>query len=142
MELLIATLCDSASDYQGKLSLLGAFDTICAARMPVVHPQCSLALRLCFRPEDEGKHSFRFHFIDDDGRPVMEDFSARPITMNVRLPDDNYFLTRNLIINFQRLRFEHPGHYSIDVHAGDEILSRIPLRVLQLSAAPQPSSPD
>ena len=40
----------------GKLNLLGAFDTIYTQQLPAVHPQCSIALRLTFGHEDEGAH--------------------------------------------------------------------------------------
>ena len=127
MEILVATLCDSANDYNGKLCMLGCFDTICAGQMPVVHPQCSLALRICFRPEDEGEHQFRIAFIDDDGNAVMPPFEPK---IQVSFPTDNYFITRNLVLNIQRLQFKAPGQYSIDIHSSDIMLTRIPLRVM------------
>ena len=127
MEVLVATLCDSANDYNGKLCMLGCFDTICAGQMPVVHPQCSLALRICFRPEDEGEHQFRIAFIDDDGNAVMPPFEPK---IQVAFPTDNYFITRNLVLNIQRLQFKAPGQYSIDIQSSDTMLTRIPLRVM------------
>ena len=127
MEVLVATLCDSANDYNGKLCMLGCFDTICAGKMPVVHPQCSLALRICFRPEDEGEHQFRIAFIDDDGNAVMPPFEPK---IQVNFPTDNYFITRNLVLNIQRLQFKAPGQYSIDIQSSDAMLTRIPLRVM------------
>ena len=134
MEVLVATLCDSANDYNGKLCLLGCFDTICAGQMPVVHPQCSLALRICFRPEDEGDHLFRIGFIDDDGNPVMPPFEPK---IQVAFPGDSYFVTRNLVLNIQRLQFKSPGQYSIDVQANDKMITRIPLRVM-MNEQPKP----
>lgn len=129
MEVLVASLCDSASDYNGKLCLLGCFDTICAPQMPVVHPQCSLALRLCFRPEDEGDHHFRISFIDDDGQAVMPPFEPQ---ISIAFPPGTYFATRNLVINIQRLGFKQPGQYSIDIEGDGTMLTRIPLRVFQV----------
>jgi hypothetical protein len=69
----VATLCDSAADYNGKLCVLGAFDTIFAKTLPVVHPQCAIALRICFRPEDGPVLRFRISLIDGDGK---DDFSG------------------------------------------------------------------
>ncbi len=135
MELLVASLCDSANDYHGKLCMLGCFDTICAAQMPVVHPQCSLALRICFRPEDEGEHRFRIAFIDDDGKPVMPPFEPK---IQVSFPGDSYFITRNLVLNIQRLQFKAPGQYSIDIQDGERMLTRVPLRVMMNPAKATP----
>ena len=139
MDLLVATLCDSASDYNGKMCLLGTFDTIYAQQLPVAHPQCALALRICFRPEDEGQHSIHVKFIDDDGRPVTKE-DLPPLNIDVKFPEDSYFLTRNLVINIQNLRFEKAGLYSIDLHSGNRILGRIPLRVMQIQPQQRPQT--
>ena len=56
MDIQIATLCDFAADYNGKLVISGTFDTLAARALPVVHPSCSLALRFCFTQEDSGRH--------------------------------------------------------------------------------------
>ena len=127
MEIQVATLCDSASDYNGKLCILGTFDTICSSGVPIVHPHCSLALRICFKPGDEGKHTVTVRFINDDGKPIMEPFQEH---IDIKLPNEAYFLTRNLILNFQRLTFASVGQFSIDVSVDDQMLARIPLRVL------------
>lgn len=127
MEIQVATLCDSASDYNGKLCILGTFDTICSAGLPIVHPHCSLALRICFKPGDEGSHEVTVRFINDDGKQIMNPFKEK---IDVNLPNEAYFLTRNLILNFQRLTFASTGQFSIDVSVDGEMLARIPLRVL------------
>ena len=41
MNIQVAVLCDAATDDNGKLNLLGAFDTIYTQQLPAVHPQCS-----------------------------------------------------------------------------------------------------
>ena len=38
MNIQTAVLCDAATDDNGKLNLLGAFDTIYAPEMPAIHP--------------------------------------------------------------------------------------------------------
>ena len=134
MEIQVATLCDSASDYNGKLCVLGTFDTICSSGVPIIHPHCSLALRICFKPGDEGEHTVTVRFINDDGKPIMKQFEEN---ISVKLPTNAYFLTRNLILNFQRLTFASPGQFSIDVSVDGEMLARIPLRVLILKRSTQ-----
>ena len=137
MEIQVATLCDSASDYNGKLCILGTFDTICSSGLPIVHPHCSLALRLCFKPGDEGQRTVTVSFINDDGKPIMEPFREK---IDIKLPDEAYFLTRNLILNFQRLTFANVGQFSIDVSVDEEMLARIPLRVLLYKRGDKPPS--
>ena len=111
-----------------------AFDTICSSGVPIVHPHCSLALRICFKPGDEGQHAVIVRFINDDGKPIMAPFREN---IDIKLPNNAYFLTRNLILNFQRLTFASTGQFSIDVTVDDEMLARIPLRVLLYKRARQ-----
>ncbi|MEM8953463.1 MAG: hypothetical protein AAGD22_04850 [Verrucomicrobiota bacterium] len=133
MDIQVAALCDSASDYGGKLCVLGTFDTICAAKVPVVHPQCAIALRICVRPEDEGECQFQIAFIDMDGKHVMPPFQAK---LEVKVPSDAMWVTRNLVMNIQRLKFKEAGHFSIDIMGNGKMLERIPLRVMLMDEMP------
>ncbi len=127
MNIQVAVLCDAATDDNGKLNLLGAFDTIFTPQLPAVHPQCSVAVRVTFFSGDEGKHNLRFSFVDADGRSIMPDFP--PLPVEVMLPEDTHFGTRNFIVNIQQLKFETPGLYSIDVLLDDQPQASIPLLV-------------
>src|ERR1043166_4166361 len=127
MNVQIAVLCDAATDDNGKLNLLGAFDTIYTPQLPAVHPQCSIALRVTFFSGEEGKHDLRLNFVDADGRSIMPDFP--PIPVEVALPDDMHFGTRNFIVNIQQMKFENPGLYSIDIRLDGHPQASIPLLV-------------
>src|SRR5208283_665465 len=112
MNIQVAVLRDAATDDHAKLNLLGAFDTIYTQQLPAVHPQCAIALRVTFGNEDEGARKLRVSFVDADGRSIMPGI---PIDVDVSLPGDSHFGTRNFIVNIQQLRFEQPGLYSIDI---------------------------
>ena len=127
MNIQVAVLCDAATNDNEKLNLLGAFDTIYTQRLPAVHPQCSIALRLTFFGGDEGKHNVQFNFVDADGKSIMPNFP--PIPLEVVLPEDVHFATRNFIVNIQQLKFENPGLYSIDISVDDRAQASIPLLV-------------
>ena len=149
MDLQVATLCDSATDYNGKLCVLGTFDTICAPQFPVIHSQCALALRLCFRSEDEGVREFKIQIIDADGNTVVAIPPQNPenpgesaaIRVDVKLPQDAYFLSRNLVFNLFRLKFDTPGQYSIDISMDGRVQTQIPMRVMQIEQRQQTSQP-
>ena len=80
MNVQVAVLCDAATDDNGKLNILGAFDTIYTQQLPAIHPQCSIALRVTFFNTDEGKHNLHFNFVDADGASIMRDFPPKPGT--------------------------------------------------------------
>jgi hypothetical protein len=127
MNIQVAVLCDAATDdNNGKLNLLGAFDTIFAPQLPAVHPQCAVALRVTFHSTDEGSRKLKINFINADGRPIMQGIE---LPVPVALPDDTHFLTRNFIVNFQGLKFEEAGLYSVDVRFDDESRASIPLLI-------------
>lgn len=135
MTIQIAVLCDAATDYNGKLNLLGTFDTILTTQLPAVHPQCSVALRISFNRIEEGSHKIKMNFVDEDGKLVMPSID---MPADVQIPGDANFLVRNFIINIQQLKFERPGQYSIDVAIDGRHEMSIPLLVkLQSNEAQQ-----
>jgi len=133
MDFQIASLCDHAADYNGKLVITGTFDTLAARQMPVVHPFCALALRICFTPEDIGRHKLTINIINEDGESL--DPKRMPIEpeFEVKLPNDAPFLTRNIVMNLQGLSFPQAGLYSIDIGCDEEqLLVRLPLRIVEV----------
>lgn len=122
-----ALICDAAQDYNGKLCLLGSFDTILAPRFPILHPACSVAIRLTFRSEDEGTHRMKLLLIDEDGRNILPKIEA---SMDIKMPSDVFFYSRNIVFNLQQTRFDRPGQYSIDLLIDDQICARIPLQIV------------
>jgi hypothetical protein len=136
MDIQIATLCDSANDYNGKLVISGTFDTLAARAVPVVHPSCALSLRFCFTQEDAGRHKLSINIINEDGEPL--DPKNMPIEpeFEVQLPNNVPFLTRNMVMNLQGLKFPETGIYSIDIGCDGELLVRLPLRVVKVTQGP------
>ena len=126
MNIQVAVLCDAATEDNGKLNLLGAFDTIYTPQLPAVHPQCAVALRVAFMSGDEGARQLKLNFVNADGRAIMPPID---IPVAVALPDDVHFLTRNFIVNIQQLKFAEPGLFSVDVRLDDESQAGIPLLV-------------
>jgi len=55
----------------------------------------------------------------------------RPIPVEVVLPEDMHFGTRNFIVNIQQLKFENTGLYSIDISLDGQPQASIPLLVRQ-----------
>jgi len=129
MDMQIAVLCDAATDNSGKLNILGTFDTIYTTQLPASHPQCSIALRMAFSKAEEGAHKVRLSFVDEDGKPVMQEI---PMTVEVKVPEDTIFASKNFIVNIHQLKFERPGLYSVDISMDGRQVGSISLLVKQL----------
>jgi hypothetical protein len=127
MKVEIFTLCDAATtDAAGKLNILGSFDRLNAKQIPVIHPQCSLAIKLRFERVEEGKKRLRIAFVDSDGAAVMPTLDA---TTEVRFQGNDSTSTVSLALNIQQLKLPRFGEYSIDLAVDDRHESSIPLFV-------------
>lgn len=130
MQLLVATLCDTAVENQGKLNVLGAFDAIIAQSFPA-NFAFTLALRFCFTAEDHGTHSFAIVLTDD----AENSGTAAPneSQMEVKMPAGTPgFSTQNLINPLQGT-VQKAGVYHFDILFDKELLARVPLRVIAQS---------
>lgn len=129
MTIQLAVLCDAATDYNGKLNILGTFDTIFAQQFPAAHPQCSVALRISFSKMEEGQHTLKINLVDEDGKSIMPPVD---IPVEIILPGDATFLSRNFVLNIQQLKFQSPGLYAIEIAVDGQHEASIPLAVKQM----------
>ena len=128
MEIQVASLCDAAVDYAGKLSMLGAFDTLVAKELPATHAQCAVVLRILFRKEEEGTHSLHVNFVNEDGRSIIPPIEGE---IQVNSMGDFFFTSHNMVLNLQQLRFESTGLYSVDVTIDGRQVASISLQILK-----------
>ena len=134
MNIQLAVLCDAAADYGGKLSVLGAFDTIVTKKLPAVHPQCSIALRIVFEPQEDGAHQLKMNLVDEDGAAIMPNID---IPIRVHMGEITSFLARNFVLNIQQLKFPKVGQYAFHVYWDGHHEKTIPL---QVRMAPSPTT--
>ncbi|MCF6159401.1 MAG: hypothetical protein E3K32_12730 [wastewater metagenome] len=133
MNVQVAVLCDAATDNNGKLNILGTFDTIGTRQLPAIHPACAIALRVVFRRTEEGHHKIRINFVNTDGKPAL---SGIDIPADIQIPKDAISVSRNFIVNIQHLKFETPGDYSIDIAINGRHEVSIPLAVKYIPRPP------
>ncbi len=131
MEIEVFALCDAAVDYQGRLSILGIFDSIFAANIPAVHPQCSVALRLRFSRIEEGKHKLSLHIVDTDGRLIIPQLDGE-FAIQLQEPDRQGSV--NLVLNLQGLSFTTYGEYAVNLAIDGRELGSLPFWVKQSPA--------
>jgi hypothetical protein len=132
MEILTACLCDSAADYNGKLCILGAFDTIQTRQVPTIHPFCSVALRILLKEADKGAHKIQLGLIDSDGKDLLPSGKISIDFSVPAMPEQSFFMSSNCVLNMQGLVFPTASQYSFDVTVDDSILARIPLQVIKV----------
>jgi hypothetical protein len=129
MKIEIFSLCDAATDNQGKLNILGTFDQIFAAKMPVVHPACAIAMRLRFDKMEEGVHRVNLQLVNPDGIPVFRPMEGE---VNPRMAEDVESVAVNLILNFQHIKFDEYADYQINLSIDDVGMAVLPLRVREM----------
>ena len=135
MNLEAFLLCDAATDSHGKLNVLGAFDRILLTALPGVHGNCAVAIRLRFERMEAGPHVFEVHFVDQDGKDIIEALSGN---MQVRFGDGLSSAVINLILNLVRVRFDYAGEYQIDLRVDGETLGVLPVSVKQMAPGQTP----
>ena len=121
-------LCDAATDQQGKLNILGAFDNIFTKKVPVVHPACAIAARIRFEKKEEGSHQIKISIIDEDGKSIGPNLQGN-IDVNIGANQD--YSSANIILNIQRLKFEKIGRYWIELYIDNQMKSSLPFNLTE-----------
>jgi len=136
MELELFVLCDAATDYRGRLNILGTFDTIHSRSFPAVWPHCALALRLRYTVMEEGKHPVSLAIRDQEKKEIVPAIKGE---FGFKVPPGRFSAAANLVLNVDRLSFAAPGEYLIELSLDDEVLRRLPLNVVAVPASPEAS---
>jgi hypothetical protein len=129
MNIQVAVLCDSAIEYQNRLCILGTFDTIRTHQLPATKPQFSIALQILWSKIEEGTHTIKTRFMDEDGNPILKAVNA---SVKITIPPTSSFVTTNHILNIQQLKFTKAGNYLIVFDIDDDMKTEIQLQVLQI----------
>lgn len=136
MEIEIFTICDHAKNFGGQLVVVGTFDLIRSKSFPIIHPHCSIALRMRFAESEVGSHSIQLKLLDDGGNELQS------INGDLEVPKPLYginYSAINTVLNFGNLPFNLPGRYSFELHVDGEWQRGLSIYVLldnkQLKAA-------
>jgi hypothetical protein len=136
MKTEIFTLCDFAAEYAGKLSVVGAFDSVFVKQVPAVIPQCAVALRLRCEKRDAGKHLVKLAIADAEGKSLLT-LAESPFEVVVNDPAPSVSVQMSLAIN--GLNVGNIGIYSIELHIDGRLVSEIPFYVYGIKN-PAPAS--
>ncbi len=126
MNIEIFALCDAATQSEGKLNMLGAFDALHLKQVPATHPHCAVALRVRFSRIEQGQHSIKINVVDEDGNPLIQSVEGR---MSVKVGPEATSTCVNLILGIMRLKIEKYGPYSVDLAIDGRQEASLPLSV-------------
>jgi hypothetical protein len=135
MEVEVFAVCDAATDSNGKLNMLGAFDRIGGRQFPLVHPHCAIALRMRFDRIEEGNHRVKLSLIDADGSAVIPPIDGN---IGIRFPETASSVCANMVLNMNGLKFEKPGPYSIELALDGRYEKSLPVNVVEIQQSEQP----
>ncbi len=124
------TLCDGATEQEGRISLVGTYESIYAAGFPCVLPQVTVVLRVRFWPQDGGLHAFRLVLTSPDGKSlgVLLDAMASIQSFN-----DDRSTACNLIARLQNVQIEAPGEHTFDFYIDDKMEGRLPVNICPMA---------
>jgi hypothetical protein len=135
MKPIVAVVADCANvESHGKLNIMGIFDVINAAQIPVVHPSMQLVVRFVADPSETNVAlPVEVQLVDEDGGVV---FGIKG-QVTFHGGDSGEPTTTNHIVGLNNLRFEKFGDYEFKILVRDEPVVTIPLKV-QPIPSPKP----
>jgi len=134
MDVTLALLADGANvSREGKLNLLGVFDTIFARSFPTTHPQMQLVLRFeAEASEAGGRREVEVRFVAADGRVVFR-LPGAVMVQQHHGAGDRVRMDQILMLN--NVQLEAPGRYHFQVVLDGQVAAVVPLQVEQISTA-------
>ena len=129
MNIQVAVACDSATEYQNRLCILGTFDVIKTLQFPLIKPQCSIALQIAWAKSEEGPHTIKVQFMNEDGKSMLKPLES---TITITVPATFLFVTTNHIINIQQFRFNKAGSYLATVFIDGKMKAEIQLQIIHV----------
>ena len=128
MNIEVMALCDAATESQGKLNILGTFDTIFAQKLPAVSSQCAVALRVRFNQIEKGEHKIKLNLVNEDGKLIIPSLET---SAKVDFPPHLDSGVMNMVLHIQGLKLEKFGKYSFDLAIDGRQEASLPLYLRQ-----------
>ena len=119
------TFCDFAQENNGKLTIIGTFDTIISRNFPCIHPQLSVVIRLRFDLWEFGNHSFKIETRDLDGEQSIETIAGNVEVKGV----GNASAVSHLVFSVSNLHFKNSGLINFILYIDEKETGSIPLYV-------------
>jgi len=136
MRVPFAVLADGANiSREGKLNILGIFDTIFARKFPVTHAEMKLVFRIEAAASEAGmNHRVEIKLIDEEGKALL----AMKANVVPRPSPSGKTLKMDQVLSLRNVTFKKPGQYFFSVTIDDEQKAAVRLRVAELPARAVP----
>ncbi len=127
MKIPFAVIADGANvSREGKLNILGIFDTLFARKFPVTHPEMKLVMRLEASPAEAGsKHAIEIKLMDGEGGTVL-DVKAEVVP---RAVPGGRAMRMDQVVSLHNVTFKAPGKYRFAVLVDNDEKTSLPLAV-------------
>jgi hypothetical protein len=124
MDVTLAVCCDAANvSREGKLNLLGIFNSIHAAQFPCTHPHLALVLRVEARLGEEGVYGLDIKLADEDGKELF--------TINGQLTlqggEPGRPMTAQTIMDINNFQLPRPGTYAFEIFVDHHHVRSVPI---------------
>ena len=130
MEITLAVCCDAANvSREGKLNLLGIFNSIHAAEFPCTHPHLALVLRVEARLGEEGTYPLEIRLVDEDGQQLFHINGQ----LSLQGAEPGRPMTAQTIMDINNLQLPRPGTYAVEVILGGRRARTVDIHALRNS---------
>ncbi len=128
MEVDLAVTADAANvSQEGKLNVLGVFDTIWARKFPFRHAAMVFVLRVRADFTDQGVHRMEVRLMDADGAQLFK--AEGPLQVPGGVPGQP--VKPHVIMGLSGITFHRAGEYSFEVLVDERHLRSVPLHVME-----------
>ncbi len=133
MKILLAALADCANiSREGKLNVMGLFNTIHAAQVPFTHPSLQLVLRISLAlAEVDREHEIEIRCMDEDGAEL---FKVEGQFSVAGAPAPGISPTFDHIVGVHNMTFRKFGGHTFAIFVNRDLKQTIDLEVARLPA--------
>ncbi|MFN2383570.1 MAG: hypothetical protein ABR559_04830 [Gemmatimonadota bacterium] len=133
MELTLAVCCDAANiSREGKLNLLGIFNSIHAAQFPCTHPHLALVLRVEAGIGEDGTFPIELKLADEDGQELFTIGGQ----LALQGAEPGRPITAQTIMDINNLQLPRPGTYAFEVFIDKRHVRSITIHAFAADRAP------
>lgn len=126
MKIEMLAICDAATDYQGRLNVLGVFEGIAAPKTPVIRDRCCIVTRMRFMAAEAGAHQLKISIRNSKGIQLMPEMKAN---FAVKAPANRPSVAVNMVLNLNKLKVDEFGNHEIALFMDDVLQGAVPLTV-------------